>query len=167
MIVERCAFPIDFPKLAQWIVAHIDGASSEGQVRRDRLKWVLNLAIDLYRDTLREQLGLQCRDSLDLSAEPANALAQRVDSSGWVRLIQRTQEAREQVDRNVSPAALIEAWSTDNQARSVHPMHAATLPRRLAQMSAQFIRCVTNLLFDPKPLRALLPAFREAQWAYL
>lgn len=113
LIVELCAFPIDFPKLSRWIVAHIDGASSEGQVRRDRLKWVLNLAIDLYRDSMREQLGLPSRDSLDPSAELVNGLAQRVDSSGWVRLIQRTQEAREQVDRNVNAAALIEAWTTD------------------------------------------------------
>lgn len=34
-------------------------------------------------------------------------------------------------------------------------------------MSAQFIRCVRNLLFAPKPLADLLPAFRAAQCAYL
>jgi hypothetical protein len=51
--------------------------------------------------------------------------------------------------------------------RTVHPLHAATLPRRMAQMTAQFIRCVANHLFVPKPFRAILPAFREAQLVYL
>jgi hypothetical protein len=51
--------------------------------------------------------------------------------------------------------------------RAVHPLHATTLPRRMAQMSAQFIRCVANHLFVPKPFRAILPAFREAQLVYL
>jgi hypothetical protein len=51
--------------------------------------------------------------------------------------------------------------------RRVHPLHAATLSRRMAQMTAQFIRCVANHLFVPKPFRAILPAFREAQLVYL
>jgi len=51
--------------------------------------------------------------------------------------------------------------------RTVHPLHAATLTQRMAQMSAQFIRCVANHLFSPKPFRAILPAFREAQLVYL
>jgi DNA polymerase III subunit delta' len=114
LIVELCAFPIDFPKLSKWIVTHLgDASTTENQVRRDRLKWVLNVAIDVYRDTMREQLGLHSRGSLDPSTEAVRSLAQRVDSIGWVRLIQRTQEAREQVDRNVSPAALLEAWTAE------------------------------------------------------
>jgi len=51
--------------------------------------------------------------------------------------------------------------------RAVHPLHAATLPHRMAQMTAQFIRCVANHLFVPKPFRSILPAFREAQLVYL
>jgi hypothetical protein len=51
--------------------------------------------------------------------------------------------------------------------RTIHPLHAATLPHRMAQMTAQFIRCVANHLFVPKPFRAILPAFREAQLVYL
>jgi hypothetical protein len=51
--------------------------------------------------------------------------------------------------------------------RTVHPLHAMTLPHRMAQMTQQFIRCVANILFIPKPLEAMLPAFRSAQEAYL
>lgn len=51
--------------------------------------------------------------------------------------------------------------------RCLHPLHLATLPHRLAQMSVQFIRCVNNHLFAPDPIYAILPAFRAAQLAYL
>ena len=51
--------------------------------------------------------------------------------------------------------------------RSLHPLCNLTLPHRMAQMSAQFIRCVSNLLHSPKPLRHLLGPFRAAQFAYL
>lgn len=51
--------------------------------------------------------------------------------------------------------------------RTVHPLHTTTLPRRMAQMTVQFIRCVANHLFIPKPFQAILPAFREAQLVYL
>lgn len=51
--------------------------------------------------------------------------------------------------------------------RTVHPLHVMTLSQRMAQMTAQFIRCVANHLFVPKPFKAILPAFKEAQLAYL
>jgi len=51
--------------------------------------------------------------------------------------------------------------------RRVHPLQAATLPRRMAQMTVQFIRCVANHLLLPKPFSTILPAFRQAQLAYL
>lgn len=51
--------------------------------------------------------------------------------------------------------------------RTVHPLHLTTLPHRMAQMTAQYIRCVAHHLFVPKPFNAILPAFRAAQAAYL
>lgn len=51
--------------------------------------------------------------------------------------------------------------------RRLHPLCTLTLPHRMAQMSAQFIRCVSNLLHNPQPLRQLLAPFRDAQLAYL
>jgi DNA polymerase-3 subunit delta' len=109
--------PIDFPRLSKSISAHLDSVASEGQARRDQLKWVLDIAIDLYRESMRQKLGVT--SSLDAairqpsteSNAPGNLqqLAPEILSS----LIQRTQQAREQVDRNVSPAALVEAWVTD------------------------------------------------------
>jgi len=51
--------------------------------------------------------------------------------------------------------------------RRLHPLLTLTLPHRMAQMSAQFIRCVSNLFHSPKPLRQLRVPFCEAQLAYL
>lgn len=51
--------------------------------------------------------------------------------------------------------------------RRLHPLCFLTLPHRMAQMSAQFIRCVSNLLHSPEPLQGLLASFRAAQLAYL
>jgi len=109
--------PIDFPRLSKSITAHLDSVAPEGQSRRDQLKWVLDIAIDLYRESMRHRLGVT--SSLDAaihrpsteSDSPRNLhqLAPEILSS----LIERTQQAREQVDRNVSPAALVEAWVTE------------------------------------------------------
>jgi hypothetical protein len=51
--------------------------------------------------------------------------------------------------------------------RQLHPLCTLTLSHRMAQMSAQFIRCVSNLLHNPMPLRRLLAQFQDAQLAYL
>lgn len=109
--------PIDFPRLSKTISAHLDSIASEGQARRDQLKWVLDIAIDLYRESMRHGLGVP--SALDAAIHPSsteNATSgnlQRLSPETLSSLIQRTQQAREQVDRNVSPAALVEAWVTE------------------------------------------------------
>jgi DNA polymerase-3 subunit delta' len=101
--------PIDFPRLSKSIVAHLDSVASEGQPRRDRLKWVFDAAIDLYRESMRHQLGLR---GSEIAASAAGCLAS-AKADTMASLIRRTQEAREQVDRNISPAPILEAWSAD------------------------------------------------------
>jgi len=109
--------PIDFPRLSKSITAHLDSVAAEGQARRDQLKWVLDIAIDLYRESMRHRLGIA--SALDKAIHPPSTenasignLTQ-LDPEILSSLIQRTQQAREQVDRNVSPAALVEAWVTE------------------------------------------------------
>lgn len=51
--------------------------------------------------------------------------------------------------------------------RQMHPLCRLSLTHRMAQMSVQFIRCVSALLHSPKPIRLLLGPFRDAQLAYL
>ncbi len=100
--------PLDFARLSKSILAHLDSVSADGQPRRDRLKWVFDIAIDTYRVALRRQLGV---DTEPANLELGHELTLDCESLGT--LIRRTQQAREQVDRNVSPAPLLEAWATD------------------------------------------------------
>jgi len=101
--------PLDFPRLSKSIVAHLDSVAKEGQARRDRLKWVFDVAIEVYRDSMRSQLGFPPSPA----HQEATAVLQQLDSEALGSLIQRTQHAREQVDRNITPALLIEAWTAD------------------------------------------------------
>lgn len=93
--------PLDFPRLSKSIASHLDAFGAEGQPRRERLKWVLDQAIELFRDSMRGHLGVS-DSSNGVVLLPPEILTQ------W---IQRTQQAREHVDRNISPAPLIEAWA--------------------------------------------------------
>jgi hypothetical protein len=50
--------------------------------------------------------------------------------------------------------------------RSLHPLHRMTAPRRMAKLSAQFVRTVRNHLFIPRTLRSLLALFAAAFLKY-
>jgi len=75
--------------------------------------------------------------------------------------------ADEKVERKFRAHIEQRSEAAENAGRHLHPLCTVTLPHRMAQMSAQFIRCVSNLLHSSKPLRQLLAPFREAQLAYL
>jgi DNA polymerase-3 subunit delta' len=98
--------PVDFPRLSKSIASHLDAFGAEGQPRRERLKWILDQAIELFRESMRCQIGVSVASgdvgSGDTVSLPPETLIQ------WIR---RTQQAREHVDRNVSPAPLVEAWA--------------------------------------------------------
>jgi len=108
LLQRLSAYPIDFPELAKSILKHLESAGADGQVRRDRLKWIMDAATDAYRSTMRRSLGVSGIQE-DASLVPRE-LVERLETNALIALIQRTQQARDQVDRNVSPAALVEAW---------------------------------------------------------
>jgi DNA polymerase III subunit delta' len=108
LLQRLSAYPIDFPELAKSILKHLESAGADGQVRRDRLKWIMDAAMDAYRTTMRRSLSAGNIQE-DASLVPQE-LVGRLETNALIALIQRTQQARDQVDRNVSPAALVEAW---------------------------------------------------------
>ena len=93
--------PLDFIRLNKSITAHLDTVGKDGQPRRDRLKWILDQAMDIFRDSLRGNFGLETTSTSLLKLSPHELST----------MIQRTEQAREQVDRNISPAPLVEAWT--------------------------------------------------------
>jgi hypothetical protein len=93
--------PVDFPRLSKSIASHLDAFGAEGQPRRERLKWILDQAIELFRESMRGQIGVSVASGEAVPLPPETLIQ-------WIR---RTQQAREHVDRNVSPAPLVEAWA--------------------------------------------------------
>lgn len=93
--------PLNFTLLSKSIDDHLKAVGTDAQLRRERLKWILDQALDLFRDSMRGNLGLESSSPQRLRLSP-NELSS---------LIERTEQARGQVDRNVSHAPLVEAWS--------------------------------------------------------
>jgi DNA polymerase III subunit delta' len=93
--------PLDFTHMSKSIEEHLKSVGTDSQPRRERLKWILDQALDLFRDSMRGNLGLESSSPTRLRLSP-NELSS---------LIERTEQARGQVDRNASHAPLVEAWT--------------------------------------------------------
>jgi DNA polymerase-3 subunit delta' len=88
--------PFDFVRFAKAIQSHVDSVGSESQAKRERLKQLIEFTQQHFRLQLLERVS-----SKTLSPESS------------ISAIRRCLLAKEHVDRMVSPAALIEAWSAD------------------------------------------------------
>lgn len=105
--------PMDFTKLAKAVQGDMESVGTESQLRRERLKIILDFALQFYRTGLRA-----CVTSGFEPIEAATGLytfghLRSLPSEAFVSAIQRCLEAREHLDRMVSPASLIEAWAAD------------------------------------------------------
>jgi hypothetical protein len=106
--------PLDFAKLAKAVQGNMESVGTESQPRRERLKVILDFALFFYRSAMREGIeiestGTQQAKDFDRRFGRLSALG----SQSFVSAIQRCMEAREHLDRMVSPASLIEAWAAD------------------------------------------------------
>lgn len=106
--------PMDFTKLAKAVQSNMESVGADSQPRRERLKVLLDFALFFYRSAMREGVEASTgnTDSAKLSERRFGRLA-TLDSPAFISAIQRCIEAREHLDRMVSPASLIEAWATD------------------------------------------------------
>ena len=111
-LVQR---PLDFIKLAKAVQENMKsvGSDSDSQSRRERLKVILDFALQFYRSGMESQLNAQSVDAKDSVAMAQYGHLMRLDSDSFVTAIKRCIEAREHLDRMVSPASLIEAWAAD------------------------------------------------------
>jgi DNA polymerase III subunit delta' len=105
--------PLDFTKLAKAVQGNMESVGTESQPRRERLKVILDFALNFYRTGMHTILA-----EIDNEASRPAAIEQyghllTLGSSSFVAAVQRCMEAREHLDRMVSPASLIEAWAAD------------------------------------------------------
>jgi DNA polymerase-3 subunit delta' len=87
--------PLDFIGLSKAIVASLDRVGADSAVRRDRLRAILNLAIQYYRSAMIQRAETASGESVPVQA------------------IERCLRAIHDVDRNLQAASILEAWASD------------------------------------------------------
>jgi DNA polymerase III subunit delta' len=93
---------IDFVALSKSVLANVQSVGEEGAFRRARMKAIIDFAIEYYRSLLLASAENPQAPSL---AGRSMAIANRA--------IERCMAAQSDVDRNVTPAALLESWSAE------------------------------------------------------
>lgn len=86
---------VDVSRVAQRVLDEVNQAGKEAAIRRNRLKEVIQIAIDFYRQTMRE------------------SAASGSNSGRAANLLDRCLVAQEQADRNANQSSLIYAWADD------------------------------------------------------
>jgi DNA polymerase-3 subunit delta' len=89
---------LDRVRLGRALQAFVDEAGKEASLRRDRLRCVINCAVESYRAEFRRSSGSECANEWVESAEPI------------IQAIDRCLAAIEQVDRNANLGLVIQAW---------------------------------------------------------
>ncbi len=105
--------PLDFAKLAKAVQGNMESVGSESQPRRERLKVLFDFALQFYRSAMSIRVGMDSGETPDPAALEAYGHLCKLPSDAFVLAIKRCIEAREHLDRMVSPASLIEAWAAD------------------------------------------------------
>jgi len=101
-------------RLAEAVTKFVDEAGREAAARRQRLREVIELAIESYRHLLRERNA--AADATHTAPEGSIAQALRQwpgDGPTAAACLDRCLEATKQIDRNANLATLIECWLDD------------------------------------------------------
>ncbi len=114
MLAQLAARPIDPVQLASSILQFCDTGEKKAANRRRRIHVVLAFAAEFYRRLLRTLAGepLEGDQQLEQLVEKA-ARQHGANSTLAIRCLERTLAAEEQLDRNVHPALVVEAWLAD------------------------------------------------------
>ncbi len=96
MLKQLTAKPFEFSKFTKGILANVDGAGTDSQLKRERLKLLIDFAQSYFVQQMREM---------------AKTNDPRINSR--IAATERCLAAKNHVDRIVAPAALIEAWAAD------------------------------------------------------
>lgn len=102
--------PMDFTKLAKAVQSNMESVGVDSQPRRERLKVILDFALQFYRSAMQASL-VESTNQSESESQYGHLLS--LGSGTFVSAIKRCLEAREHLDRMVSPASLIEAWAAD------------------------------------------------------
>lgn len=113
LIYQLLQRPLDFTKLAKAVQGNMESVGTDSQPRRERLKVLLDFALQFYRSGMVACVGNGSSAEQISGALEAYGHLGSLPSDSFVLAIKRCIEAREHLDRMVSPASLIEAWAAD------------------------------------------------------
>ncbi len=99
--------PMDIVGLSKAVLANVQSVGEDGAPRRSRLKSIFSIAIEFYRSALLDGVGL------NRSTASSENIKIQLPISVTNRAIEHCVAAQSDVDRNVTPAALLESWSTE------------------------------------------------------
>ena len=94
---------IDFVGLSKSVLANVQSVGDEGAFRRARMKSIIEFAVEFYRSMLSPKTEITA----------ALGSAQRLSIATANRALERCIAAESEIDRNVTPAALLESWSAE------------------------------------------------------
>ena len=114
MLLDRLARPgFDTLAVAKSISEFVGTAGKEAALRRQRLRQVIEFAVDFYRQAVRADLGLSNDSDQQTATAVAALLESGVDIENLERSIERCLEAIGHLERNVHLTTLIDAWIDD------------------------------------------------------
>ncbi len=113
LIYQLLQRPLDFTKLSKAVQGNMESVGTESQPRRERLKVLLDFALQFYRSGMVACVGNDSLAEQRSVALEAYGHLGSLPSDSFVLAIKRCIEAREHLDRMVGPASLIEAWAAD------------------------------------------------------
>lgn len=100
--------------LATDIGKFVEDAGKDAPVRRERLKLVIMIAVEFYRELIRRMSDRpSATDSGLLNAVQTASNARCVDVEAIAACVERCLDAQAQVDANANQATLIECWIDD------------------------------------------------------
>jgi DNA polymerase-3 subunit delta' len=103
----------DNVEFAKTLTAFVDEAGKEAAPRRARMRLVIGIAVDFYRDLLRALAGGDPVHGELRQAAGRAAAGGRFDHVDVLALVDRCLETLGHVDRNANQSALLECWLDD------------------------------------------------------
>ncbi len=114
MLKSLTATDWDAVSLAKTTVAFVKNVSKETQQQRIQLRMIIDVVIDYYAQAMRYSAGGQILGDEKIKQHAARLVDfGHLDSEGLAACLERSQQARIQVDANANVATLIESWIDD------------------------------------------------------
>jgi hypothetical protein len=106
--------PFDSPGSAKNLLAFVDAAGKEPAARRNRARQIIDLSIDFFSEVARVSTSTPPAGDIEVRSAAERLVAiWSGDEETAVRLIERTLDAREHLERYANQATLVECWLDD------------------------------------------------------